>query len=183
MSWSVIPDRMLKPKYEMSLQKIAPTLDLPSSDLNRRLHFETDTARAVQDADVVQENGPERLPFKQELWAKIEKASPQALLLSSSSSLTASQQAALMKHPGRLLIGHPFNPPHLIPLVEVVPGEKTNPKAIEDAVAFYSALGKVAKVIHKEIRSFVANWLQGTSGNAFISSKRASFQSTNWTTS
>ena len=146
------------------LAKIAPTLDalgLPSTDLDRRLRFEPDTARAVEGVDVVQENGPERLPFKQELWAKIEKVSPQALLLSSSSSLTASQQAALMKHPERLLIGHPFNPPHLIPLVEVVPGEKTDPKAIEDAVAFYSALGKVAKVIHKEIRSFVANRLQG----------------------
>jgi ketoreductase RED1 len=146
------------------LAKIASTLDalgLPSTDLDRRLRFETDTARAVEGVDVVQENGPERLPFKQELWAKIENVSPQALLLSSSSSLTASQQAALMKHPDRLLIGHPFNPPHLIPLVEVVPGEKTDPKAIEDAVAFYSALGKVAKVIHKEIRSFVANRLQG----------------------
>jgi ketoreductase RED1 len=146
------------------LAKIAPTLDalgLPSTDLDRRVRFEADTARAVEDVDVVQENGPERLPFKQELWAKIEKVSPQALLLSSSSSLTASQQAALMKYPERLLIGHPFNPPHLIPLVEVVPGEKTDPKAIEDAVAFYSALGKVAKVIHKEIRSFVANRLQG----------------------
>jgi ketoreductase RED1 len=146
------------------LAKIAPTLDalgLSSADLDRRLRFEADTARAVEGVDVVQENGPERLPFKQELWAKIEKVSPQALLLSSSSSLTASQQAALMKHPDRLLIGHPFNPPHLIPLVEVVPGEKTDPKAIEDAVAFYSGLGKVAKVIHKEIRSFVANRLQG----------------------
>src|SRR6185295_7044394 len=92
------------------LEKIAPTLDalgLPSTELDRRLRFEPDTARAVTGVDVVQENGPERLPFKQELWAKIEKVSPQALLLSSSSSLTASQQAALMKHPGRLLIGHP----------------------------------------------------------------------------
>jgi len=145
------------------LAKIAPTLNalgLSSANLDRRLRFEADTARAVEGVDVVQENGPERLPFKQELWAKIEKVSPQALLLSSSSSLTASQQAALMKHPDRLLIGHPFNPPHLIPLVEVVPGEKTDPKAIEDAVAFYSGLGKVAKVIHKEIRSFVANRLQ-----------------------
>lgn len=146
------------------LAKIAPTLDglgLPSTDLDRRLRFEKDTARAVEGVDVVQENGPERLPFKQELWAKIETVSPQSLLLSSSSSFTASQQAALMKRPGRLLVGHPFNPPHLIPLVEVVPGEKTDPKAVEDAVAFYSALGKVAKVIHKEIRSFVANRLQG----------------------
>jgi len=146
------------------LAKVGPTLDslgLPNTGLESRLRFEADTARAVNGVDVVQENGPERLPFKQELWAKIETVCPRALLLSSSSSLTATQQAALMKHPERLLVGHPFNPPHLIPLVEVVPGEKTDQKAVEDAVAFYSALGKVAKVIHKEIRSFVANRLQG----------------------
>jgi ketoreductase RED1 len=146
------------------LAKVAPTLDalgLPSTGLDRHLRFEADTARAVEGVDVVQENGPERLQFKQELWAIVEAASPEALLLSSSSALTATRQAALMKRPQRLLVGHPFNPPHLIPLVEVVPGEKTEPRAVDDAVAFYRALGKVPRVIHKEIRSFVANRLQG----------------------
>lgn len=65
-----------------------------------------------------------------------------------------------MKDAGRLLIGHPFNPPHLIPLVEVVPGERTRPEAVEDAVAFYMALGKVPRVLRKEIQGFVANRLQ-----------------------
>ena len=65
-----------------------------------------------------------------------------------------------MKDPSRLLIGHPFNPPHLIPLVEVVPGEHTDPRAVEDAVAFYAALGKVPRVLKKEIQGFVANRLQ-----------------------
>jgi len=146
------------------LSRVAPTLEalgLPSRRVEQHLRFEVDTARAVEGVDVVQENGPERLPFKQQLWATVETVAPRALLLSSSSSLTASKQAALMNNPERLLVGHPFNPPHLIPLVEVVPGEKTGRKAVEDAVAFYTALGKVAKVIHKEIRSFVANRLQG----------------------
>jgi ketoreductase RED1 len=65
-----------------------------------------------------------------------------------------------MKHGSRLLVGHPFNPPHLIPLVEVVPGERTAPEATADAVAFYQALGKVARVLKKEIQGFVANRLQ-----------------------
>ena len=66
-----------------------------------------------------------------------------------------------MKDASRLLVGHPFNPPHLIPLVEVVPGERTDPRAVDDAVAFYEALGKRPRVLRKEIRGFVANRLQG----------------------
>jgi ketoreductase RED1 len=65
-----------------------------------------------------------------------------------------------MKDASRLLVGHPFNPPHLIPLVEVVPGERTAPEATADAVAFYEALGKVPRVLKKEIQGFVANRLQ-----------------------
>ena len=83
-----------------------------------------------------------------------------ALLLSSSSARTATLQAQDMQDPSRLLVGHPFNPPHLVPLVEVVPGERTEPQAVADAVAFYEALGKVARVLHKEIAGFVANRLQ-----------------------
>lgn len=65
-----------------------------------------------------------------------------------------------MKNPGRLLIGHPFNPPHLVPLVEVVPGDHTADQAIDDAIAFYEALGKEPMVLKKEIPGFVANRLQ-----------------------
>jgi ketoreductase RED1 len=65
-----------------------------------------------------------------------------------------------MENATRLLVGHPFNPPHLIPLVEIVPGERTEPRAVEDAVAFYKALGKVPRVLRKEIQGFVANRLQ-----------------------
>lgn len=65
-----------------------------------------------------------------------------------------------MQQPGRLLVGHPFNPPHIIPLVEVVPGLQTPHESIEAALSFYRALGKAPQVIHKEIGSFVANRLQ-----------------------
>lgn len=147
------------------IAKIAPVLaalGLPHEDLAENLRFEPDLERAVENADVVQENGPERIDFKQELWERIERrVSPEVLLLSSSSARTATEQASRMtRRAGRLLIGHPFNPPHLIPLVEIVPGERTELAAVAEAVAFYRALGKTALVLRKEIPGFVANRLQ-----------------------
>ncbi|MEA2839413.1 MAG: ketoreductase [Methylobacteriaceae bacterium] len=144
--------------------KAIPTLGelgLPTENLAKKLRFEADLARAVADVDVVQENGPERIEFKQDLWARIGRVVPaHALLLSSSSAKTATEQSLQMENASRLLVGHPFNPPHLIPLVEVVPGERTEPRATEDAVDFYKALGKVPRVLRKEIQGFVANRLQ-----------------------
>jgi ketoreductase RED1 len=144
--------------------KAGPTLralGLPTEGLEKKLRFEADLERAVADVDVVQENGPERIEFKQDLWARIGRAVPShALLLSSSSAKTATEQSLKMQNATRLLVGHPFNPPHLIPLVEVVPGERTDPRAVKDAVAFYTALGKVPRVLRKEIQGFVANRLQ-----------------------
>lgn len=147
------------------LKGIAPVLaalGLPHDDLAKNLRFEPDLERAVESVDVVQENGPERIEFKQELWERIERrVSADVLLLSSSSARTATEQALRMKtRASRLLIGHPFNPPHLIPLVEIVPGATTDPEAVTEAVAFYRALGKTPLVLRKEIPGFVANRLQ-----------------------
>ncbi len=120
-----------------------------------------DLEAAVTGVDVVQENGPERIELKQELFARIEAAAPaHALLLSSTSGLMPSDMGASMREPGRVLVGHPFNPPHVVPLVEVVPGAQTSPEAVEAAAAFYRSLGKVPVVLHKEIGGFVANRLQ-----------------------
>src|SRR5258708_6373171 len=136
-------------------------LGLPTDDLEKKLSFEANLERSVTGADLVQENGPERIEFKQDLWAHIGKVvGEHALMLSSSSAKTATEQSLKMPRPDRLLVGHPFNPPHLIPLVEVVPGEKTSPEAVDDAVAFYAALGKVPRVVRKEMPGFVANRLQ-----------------------
>jgi ketoreductase RED1 len=146
------------------IAKAAPTLrefGLPTENFSKKLSFEADLERAVADVDVVQENGPERIEFKQDLWARIGRVVPShALLLSSSSAKTATEQSLKMENASRLLIGHPFNPPHLIPLVEVVPGERTDPSAVKDAVALYKALDKVPRVLRKEIQGFVANRLQ-----------------------
>ena len=116
---------------------------------------------AVDGADVVQENGPERLELKRSLWAGVERVAPaHALLLSSTSGLMPSEMSTEMAEPGRLLVGHPFNPPHVVPLVEVVPGAATTPEQVEAAVTFYRALGKAPVALHHEIGGFVANRLQ-----------------------
>ncbi len=116
---------------------------------------------ALDGADVVQENGPERLDLKQALFAEIERRVPaHALLLSSTSGLMPSDMSRDMREPGRLLVGHPFNPPHVVPLVEVVPGGATSQDQVDVAMAFYRALGKQPVALHKEIGGFVANRLQ-----------------------
>jgi len=136
-------------------------LGLPTTNLEAKLRFEADLESAVAGADLVQENGPERIEIKQDLWARISKlVGDKALLLSSSSAKTATEQALKCSRPDRLLVGHPFNPPHLIPLVEIVPGQKTSEDAVADAVAFYTAVGKVPRVVRKEMPGFVANRLQ-----------------------
>src|SRR5579859_1480131 len=93
-------------------------LGLPTDNLEKKLSFEADLEASVAGADLVQENGPERIEFKQDLWGRIGKVvGEHALMLSSSSAKTDTEQALKMLRPGRLLVGHPFNPPHLIPLV------------------------------------------------------------------
>ncbi|MER7842417.1 3-hydroxyacyl-CoA dehydrogenase NAD-binding domain-containing protein [Kitasatospora sp. NPDC096077] len=146
------------------LDGIAPTLaelGLPTDGLADGLSFEADLATAVAGVDVVQENGPERLDLKQRIWRTVEQAAPaHALLTTSTSSIPATAIAEGMAQPERLIVGHPFNPPHLVPLVEVVPGERTSPEVVEQARAFYTALGKQPQVLRKEIPGFVANRLQ-----------------------
>lgn len=126
-----------------------------------RLRVEPSLASAVRLADWVQECGPERLGFKQQLWAEVEQqCRADAVLASSSSGITASMQAARMRTPERMLIAHPFNPPHLIPLVELVPGKRTAPDTLQRARVFCESLGKRVVVLRKEIPGFVANRIQ-----------------------
>lgn len=158
------PDPDVREKVRAGLEHVTPALDalgLPTAGLADRLEFADDVEAVVEGADVVQENGPEKLDFKQQLWQRVERAAPPgALLLSSTSGQPATLQGQSMTDPSRLLVGHPFNPPHMVPLVEVVPGERTDPGAVEEAVAFYRALGKRPLVLRKEKPGFVANRLQ-----------------------
>src|SRR5712664_679332 len=112
-----------------------------------RLSFTTNMKEALSKADFVQENGPERPDFKIKLFADMDDATPpDSIIASSSSGITMSVMQSGCKRPERCVIGHPFNPPHIIPLVEVVGGTKTAPEAIEQAMKFYAAIGK--KAIH-----------------------------------
>ncbi|MFI1183397.1 3-hydroxyacyl-CoA dehydrogenase NAD-binding domain-containing protein [Streptomyces sp. NPDC020799] len=142
----------------------APTLPGGPADpaeLLARVTVEPDVAKAVAGADVVQENLREDLETKQRFFADVEHTAPgHALLLSSTSSLRTDDIGALMADPGRLMIGHPFNPAHLIPLVEIIPGTRTDPDAVTRAAGFYSSLGKTPVAVRGPVTGTVANRLQ-----------------------
>jgi ketoreductase RED1 len=131
------------------------------AEMVSRLEIEPDLERAVEGVDVVQENTPEQLPVKQALFARLGKVvAPHTLLLSSTSTLLPDDLGAEMDDPGNVIVGHPFNPPHVVPLVEVVAGSRTDPRALQRAVRFYEQVGKVPIVLRKPIHAFVANRLQ-----------------------
>jgi carnitine 3-dehydrogenase len=126
-----------------------------------RLTFTPDMKAALAQADLVQENAPERPEFKIKLFADMDDATPaDSLIASSSSGITPSVMQTKCKRPERVLVGHPFNPPHIIPLVEVVGGAKTAPEAIKQAMAFYASIGKKPIQLRKELPGHVANRLQ-----------------------
>ncbi len=126
-----------------------------------KFSFHASATAAVEGAEFVQESAPEREDVKVRLFAEIDAVlPPEVVIASSSSGLLISRIAARCRHPERCVIGHPFNPPHLIPLVEVVGGAAAAPEAIAAAMAFYRDLGKHPIHIRKEIPGHVANRLQ-----------------------
>ena len=126
-----------------------------------RLTFTSNMKEALSNADFVQENAPERPDFKIKLFAEIDDAiPPDSIIASSSSGITMSVIQSNCKHPERCVIGHPFNPPHMIPLVEVVGGKKTSPEAIQQTIAFYASIGKKPIHLRKELSGHAANRLQ-----------------------
>jgi 3-hydroxyacyl-CoA dehydrogenase len=148
-------------KYVDDAWAVLTSIGLSPGASRDRLEFTADMKKALAQADFVQENGPERVDFKIKLYADMDAMTPpDSLIASSSSSLTMSVVQSKCEHPERCVIGHPFNPPHVIPLVEVVGGAKTSPAAIDKAMAFYKSIGKRAILLHKEVPGHVANRLQ-----------------------
>jgi 3-hydroxyacyl-CoA dehydrogenase len=136
-------------------------LGLSPGASKKRVSFTTNLSDALEGVDLVQENGPERPDFKIKLFADMDALTLETTILASSSSgipIGVSQSSC--KHPERCVIGHPFNPPHLIPLVEVVGSEKTSSATIERAIAFYASIGKRPIHVRKEVVGHVANRLQ-----------------------
>jgi 3-hydroxyacyl-CoA dehydrogenase len=159
----------IAPNAEAALRKFVEAawpalgrLGLSPEASQSNLKFTPALAQAVTGVDLVQENGPERLEFKQKLYGQLDELLPPTVIIASSSSgLRMSEiQAGAVSHPERCVIGHPFNPPHVIPLVEIVGGAKTSEETIRRATDFYTSIGKKTVRLKKELPGHVANRLQ-----------------------
>src|ERR1700752_4195440 len=148
-------------KFVDAAWKDLTVIGLSPNASREHLKFTTDMKKALSNADLVQENGPERQDFKVKLFADMDAATPEdSIIASSSSGLTMSVMQFACKHPERCVTGHPFNPPHIVPLVEVVGGAKTSVETVERVIAFYASIGKKPIHVRKEGVGHVANRLQ-----------------------
>jgi 3-hydroxyacyl-CoA dehydrogenase len=159
----------IAPNAELALRKFVETawpalnrLGLSPGASKSNLKFTAAIAQAVDGVDLVQENGPERIDFKQKLYGQLDELlPPDVIVASSSSGLKMSDiQLGAKSHPERCVIAHPFNPPHLIPLVEIVGGAKTSGATIQRAAEFYTSIGQRTVRLNKEMPGHVANRLQ-----------------------
>jgi 3-hydroxyacyl-CoA dehydrogenase len=137
-------------------------LGLASGASQNKVTFTAALANALKDVDLVQENGPEKIDFKQKLYGQLDELlAPDVIIASSSSGLTMSEiQKGAASHPERCVIAHPFNPPHLVPLTEIVGGAKTSEATIRRAADFYTSIGQRTVRLNKEMPGHVANRLQ-----------------------
>ena len=141
--------------------KLLTVIGLASGASRERLTFTPDMKQALSNADFVQESVPERLVLKAKVFAQMDELTPaESILASSASAITMDVIQSGCKHPERCVIGHPFNPPHVIPLVEVVGGAKTSEAVIERAMAFYASIGKKPIRLRKALPGHVGNRLQ-----------------------
>jgi len=148
-------------KYVDNAWPVLARAGLSAGASRERLTFTTNMSEALANADLVQENAPERPDFKIKLFAEMDQAAPpDAILASSSSTITMDVSQSACKRPERCVIGHPFNPPHIVPLVEVVGGAKTSEEVIERAMSFYASIGRKPIRLHKALPGHAANRLQ-----------------------
>jgi 3-hydroxyacyl-CoA dehydrogenase len=151
-----------RPNLTQYIEETLPNFfaDEPSAAAISNIRIATSLAAAVEDAHIIQESGPENLDFKQELWAEVEKHAPEnALLWSSTSGIPVSQQAQGMKDKSRLLVVHPYNPPHIMPLLELVPSPETSEEVVRRTQDLWTSRRRVPIHIKKETTGFVANRL------------------------
>jgi len=162
--WAFDPAPGAEARLREALDRAWPALaalGLPPEVRRGRLRFAGSLAEACAGAELIQEAAPEREALKQALLAEIDAhAAPEALVASSSSGLLPSRLQARCAHPGRVLVGHPFNPVYLLPLVEVVGGEATARPALERAIAFYRACGMHPLEVRREVEGYLSDRLQ-----------------------
>ncbi|MFO0996197.1 MAG: 3-hydroxyacyl-CoA dehydrogenase NAD-binding domain-containing protein [Alphaproteobacteria bacterium] len=158
----------LDPKAESMMRKrielawpIVERLGLAPGASMGRVTFTTDLKAALDGAEFVQESAVENEALKIDLLAKVDSlTAPGAVISSSSSGFLAARLRSKCKHGGRVIVGHPFNPPYLIPLVEIAGGDGVDQKAIDAAVAFYKRVNSRPVVLKREIDGYIANRLQ-----------------------
>jgi len=154
----------VKEDVEAYVENAWPTLlelGLAVDGRKGKLSFSDSAAEAVKGCGFIQENVPERIEIKHATFAEIEpNLEQQAIVCSSASGLMVQEMQEGWKNPSRFILGHPFNPPHLIPLVELLANEKTESDVLEIAEAFYAEVGKITIRVNKEVPGHVANRLQ-----------------------
>lgn len=161
-AWDPSPDA--EPKLRRLIDAAWPALTKlglhPDAD-PQNISVHTDLAEAVEGVGFVQESAPEVLDLKQSLLAQIDAATdPNVIIASSTSGYGMTEMATWAPRPSRLVVGHPFNPPYLIPLVEVVGGRETSDEAVQWASAWYEHIGKTVITMDREVPGFIANRLQ-----------------------
>lgn len=147
--------------YIDSAWPVLQKLGMTSKGNRQNIEFYSSAEEAVANASFVQESVPEHIDTKHALYQQIENCLlPDAIVASSASGLTLSEMQAGFDNPARFVLGHPFNPPHLIPLVELMGNDQTESGVVERAESFYQAIGKVTIRVNKEVPGHVANRLQ-----------------------
>ena len=126
-----------------------------------RITTTTDLAAALSDVEYVQESGPERYGVKREIYAEMDRlARPEAILASSTSAMLMTEIQSATTRPQRCVVAHPYNPPHIVPSVEIVPGEATSGETVEAARDFMLRLERTPVVAQKECRGHIVNHMQ-----------------------
>lgn len=147
--------------YIANAWPVLTQLGLTDNGNPNNISFHTQATTAIAGASFIQESVPEHTDIKHAIYREIESAiENDAIIASSASGLTLSELQKGFSNPSQLVLGHPFNPPHLIPLVEVMGNEKTADGIVESAEAFYKSVGKVTIRVNKEVPGHVANRLQ-----------------------
>jgi carnitine 3-dehydrogenase len=158
------PSPQFGERITATIERLWPTLErlgITEGASRENLEISETLEAACAGADFVQESAPENLEIKRELHAELDRAAPAtAIVASSSSGLLPTDIQSATEHPERFLIGHPFNPVYLLPLVEIVGGEQTDPASIEKAKTFYASLGMHPLIVRKEIEGYLSDRLQ-----------------------
>jgi 3-hydroxyacyl-CoA dehydrogenase len=164
--WDLAPEALARAEKDVQVRTAEldefGLLNGPQADLRARIHYHTDLATAVQGAALIQECIPENLALKRDLFTRLADLAPaDAVFASSSSAIPPGPMAEGNKAAARIIVGHPGNPPYLLPVIELVPTPQTAPESLAAAERIYREAGLQPILVRKEVEGFVFNRLQG----------------------